>query len=422
MPSYWNRLNQREKHTFLLTLSASAFNGLILGILILQEVILKKTLNGTALEITLLTMVPTFSNIFSVYFSRMIKYSSRKSQLFLIIGIFGRLLLIASPLINSAISFIFILFLHYLFNAFLNPLTNNIMQVNFRKNIRGRIFAISDSVSRISSLVIALAAGVILDYNDTYFRILFVFAGLFGFICCLLYSRIKIRKTLFADNSLLPVRRFDILYPFKNMINIFSKNKPFGIFELFFFIYGMGFLIVLPAMPIYFVDIMHMDYSQISFAKGVIGQVFMIFALPLMGIISDKSNPILFSSASFFLLAFYPILLALAPVTEHAMFFIYLAFLIFSIAISGVIIVWNLASIFFAGRENSADYQAIHVTLTGIRGIIAPLLGYLIMKSIGVNYVFFAASGFLILASVLMAWLYVSNRRTPSSLHRTESL
>lgn len=411
MASYWNRLNQREQHTFLLSLSAAVFNGITLGVLILQEVILRKTLNGTALEITLLTMVPTFSNLFSVYFSRTIKFSRRKSQLFLIIGVMGRLILLASPLVNSSVSFIVLLFIHYLFNAFLNPLINNMIQLNFRHNIRGRIFAWSNSVSTLFSLVISIAAGRLLDYNDAYFRILIAAAGIAGFMCCVIYSRIRLRKTYFHDNSVIPINRFDILYPFKNMLNIFGRNRYFGLFELFFFIYGMGFIVILPALPIYLVDVMHMDYSQISFAKGVMGQLFMVFALPVMGAVSDRTNPMQFSSATFMLLAFYPILLVSAQLSPNPLLIIYAAFFIYSIAMSGVILTWNLASIFFAGKENSADYQAIHVTLTGIRGLIAPLLGLLVIKTLGINYVMFLSAGFFITASFLMFLLYSSYKR-----------
>jgi len=54
-PMIFKYLNAREKHTFSIGLIAYFFNGLTLGILILQEVILKKTLSGTPLQITILT-------------------------------------------------------------------------------------------------------------------------------------------------------------------------------------------------------------------------------------------------------------------------------------------------------------------------------------------------------------------------------
>ncbi len=359
----FNKLNAREKHTFSIGLIAYFFNGLTLGILILQEVILKKTLSGTPLQITILTMIMPISNLFSIYFARLIKFSKNKSTLFLLMGVFGKLSLILVSLINTPIPFIFILLLYYLFNSMMNPLMNLIFQVNFRKELRGILFGYMNALSIFISLIISMLAGKLLDINDNYYKILFVFAGILGFITNIFFSRIKISKKKMQNNSLIKNKKFDIMYPFKNMIYIFKNDKKYLNFEIAFFIYGMGFIVILPALPIYFVDIMKMDYSQISMAKGVLGQTFMILILPFAGKVHDKSNPVIYSAFTFALLSLYPLLLALAPNVYiiSPLITVYFSFLIYSLAMSAVIIVWNLGSIYFAGDRHSSDYQSIHV-------------------------------------------------------------
>jgi hypothetical protein len=52
-------------------------------------------------------------------------------------------------------------------------------------------------------------------------------------------------------------------------------------------------------------------------------------------------------------------------------------------------------------------YQSVHVTMTGIRGLIAPVLGFSLLKIMGINSVFYVAAGFLALASIMSMRDYV---------------
>ncbi|MFO8061583.1 MAG: MFS transporter [bacterium] len=406
-------LRGREKHTFTLAMWAYMFNGMVVGILILQEVILKKTFSGSALEITILTMIMPVSNLFSIYFAPLIKRTVKKAVLFYIIGIAGRFSLIFISLISSGIPFIAILFVYYAFNALFNPLINHMIQVNISRDKRGMLFGFMNALSTLTALLISLLAGLILDMNENFYRLIFAAGGLTGLYSAYLFSRIRINKKRLTDNALQFVSSRDIMYPLKNMIHIFRQDPYYFFFESSFFIYGLGFISILPALPIYFVDVMGMDYSQISIAKGVVGQLFMVLIMPFAGRFHDRSNPILLSSAVFFILALYPLILVIAPMsmTIDPVHFVYLSFLIYSLAMSGVIIVWNLGSIFFAGNNHASDYQSIHITLTGVRGLIAPFIGLFVMKVFGVFYVFYLSSAFFLIAGISMMILSFFYRR-----------
>jgi hypothetical protein len=84
-----------------------------------------------------------------------------------------------------------------------------------------------------------------------------------------------------------------------------------------------------------------------------------------------------------------------------AVIIVFIAYTIFGIAMAGVNLSWNMSSIFFAGKEDASMYQSVHVTMTGIRGLIAPVLGFSLLKILGLNSVFFVAAGFLGLASIM---------------------
>ena len=75
---------------------------------------------------------------------------------------------------------------------------------------------------------------------------------------------------------------------------------------------------------------------------------------------------------------------------------VYFAYLIFGIGMSGIVISWNMSSIFFAGEDDVSMYQSVHVTLTGVRALIVPFLGFFVLKYFGIKVVF--------IISIIMFW------------------
>jgi len=217
------------------------------------------------------------------------------------------------------------------------------------------------------------------------------------------FINMKNSNHLIKEHSKLKIN--DLLFsPVLRTIEVLKTNKDFAIFERNFFIYGLGFIVVLPVIPKFLVEDLQMTYTLTFLAKGILAQLGIIILSPILGKISSNRDPNQFTGYIFFALAFYPITLLLASLVNNhtfAIVLIFVAYLIFGIAMSGVVISWNISSIHFAGKEDASMYQAVHLTLTGIRGIIAPLLGYFVMTFIGIQAVFAIASGFLFLASYL---------------------
>ena len=105
------------------------------------------------------------------------------------------------------------------------------------------------------------------------------------------------------------------------------------------------------------------------------------------------------------LLMLFPLLFVLssywAGESVVAVIIVFVAYTIFGLAMTGVNMAWNMSSIFFAGNEDAAMYQSVHVTLTGVRGLVAPVLGFTLLRLIGIESVFIVAAGFLALASIM---------------------
>lgn len=398
-------LDHIEKKTFRYHIIGSFFNGIFIGILSLQDIIAKKTLLATNLEIAILTMIWPVSNFFSIYWGEILA-GRDKSKFLYMAGIIGRLSLIFSFLINSPEALMFFLFLAYSSNSIIIPAQNSIFQVNYRPGIMGRLYGYSLSLYSIGLILASIFAGRILDINGFYFRYLFIFAGVCGFLFPALLARIKQKHYLEKRIKKLFTPRI-ILEPLTNSLRLLKEEKDFRIFELFFFIYGMAFMIVLPAIPILLVIKLKLSYTFIAFLKVILAQMGMLILSPFLGKIHDRMNPPKFTSMSFFLLVFYAGFLALSSIfpSKISILMVTLAYIFFAVAMTGVNLSWNLSSIFFAKEKDASTFQAVHVSLTGLRGLIAPLLGYLVLKYFGLTTVFALASILFFIASAGMWYL-----------------
>jgi hypothetical protein len=80
-------------------------------------------------------------------------------------------------------------------------------------------------------------------------------------------------------------------------------------------------------------------------------------------------------------------------------------------------LVWNLGHNEFASPEKSADYMAVHVMLTGLRGFIAPFLGIWVfefLRPYGMGYGVFAMSVCMNLVAWLGFWsMYTEDLKHP---------
>ena len=78
------------------------------------------------------------------------------------------------------------------------------------------------------------------------------------------------------------------------------------------------------------------------------------------------------------------IAVALAGVVLEAEALLWLSAVVLGVAIGGGMLGWNLGHNDFASEERAADYLGLHVSLTGIRGLFAPLIGVWLYGGIAV--------------------------------------
>ena len=391
-----------EKRTFWLLMLASFFIGFVFGTFNIHDVVAKKALLALDWQITILVMLWPLSNLFSIWWGKALERSKTISKFFVLTAFVGRLVLLLMLWTYNYYSYLIIMIFVFSFNSLISPAQNSIYRNNISVDNRGTLFGYTVSLVTLVAIIFSYSAGKLMDINEDWFRYIFSVAGLMGCISALLMAMIKIENKKFYSSKLKLKEIF--LTPVLSSFSILKKNRDFAIFQRNFFIYGIGFMIILPAIPKFLVEYLKMDYSQTFMAKGVISQLGILFLAPIAGKIHDKKNPAFFASLAFLTLGFFPFILLISSYfvdTGIANYIVYFSYLIFGVGMSGIVISWNMSSICFAGEDDVSMYQSVHVTLTGLRALIVPFIGYLILRYFGIKIVFIVSLSMFWLAAAL---------------------
>ncbi len=406
------KMNAVEKRTFMLFMSAMFFNGFFMSITNVQDIIAKKAFHGYDWQITILVMIFPVASLLSIWWGKIIEESENQSKFFLIAGFLGRLFLVFGFFITNIYQFIFLLAFLLSFNSLVVPTQNTLLQANFRKEIRGKLFGYSASLSTLIALIGSYFAGRLLDIDEHYYKYIFVVVGILGFIGTLFLAVIKIDKKEKRKKKKINFKKI-ILSPLIRSYQILKTDKKYRNYEIAFMIYGVGFMIVLPVIPRYLVSHLHMNYTQTFVAKGVISQLGILIFAPIAGFIHDKNHPNFFAAISFFGISLFPMILFISTLFHDisvSIPIVYFSYVIYGIAMSGVLIAWNLGTIYFAKNSDVSMYQSVHVALTGVRGLVIPPLGFFILKIFGMQSVFIVSFIAFIVASIMSFLEYKKNR------------
>lgn len=405
-------LAQLSRRTLRLQWWAVPFESLLQAGMQFGSTIAKKSLHATDWQITLLMMTAPLCFLLSVYWAELIRLLRRWRRLFLLAALFGVLPLSLMAIWGSMPVFLALLLLYELGNSLTIPLRNRVMQANHPASRRSRIYSRLAAASAGLILLLSWPLGRFLDAAPDNWRWLFLGAALFGLVDRLIWHRMPENPAAAYQRPALSSPEWmgriptwhQLAQPVRRMRDVLDRNRDFARWEGQFMIYGLAFFIISTVQPSYLVEGLGLSYSQISVGQLALLRLGGALTLPVMGFFHDRYNPAKFCARVFLLLAFFPLLLSLCIWLPAGLrlYPFYAAFLLQGMAMSGVAVAWSMSSLVFAGDEDGALYQGIHVTLTGFRGLLGPLLGLLIMQTLGWSAAFWIAGSLLFVAASLM--------------------
>ena len=201
------------------------------------------------------------------------------------------------------------------------------------------------------------------------------------------------------------------------MKTILQTNRPYRHFEIGFMFYGFAWMITAAIIAIYFNEALHMNHATYGFYKNGYN-IMAIVLLPYFGKVLGRIDPRKFAAITFASLLFYLLFMAL---TEHFSFSIQIgsieifgmliiAYLFYGVFAATMALLWFIGSAYFCKKEEAAQYQSVHLSLTGLRAIVSFQIGIVFYQLWGFSVTFGIAIVSLTIAVLYMIWSYHSDK------------
>jgi predicted MFS family arabinose efflux permease len=246
----------------------------------------------------------------------------------------------------------------------MTPLLTQIYQDNYPDASRGRYFSRTVMIRIGSAVVFAAGAGYLLSLNIGYFRILLaMFAGALAFSSWCL-SRVP-SAPLHLSEAQHPLRAFRYV----------RDDRVFRITLISWMFMGFANLMMLPLRVEYLANpryALALRPDMIALLTGVVPNLARLVMSPVWGWLFDRMN---FFVMRMTLNVGFAIGIISFFASDTTMGFV-LAAVTFGVATAGGDVAWTLWVTKVAPPERVADYMSVHTFFTGVRGLIAPLVGF----------------------------------------------
>lgn len=360
--------------------------------------ILRKDLHATALQIALLTMLKPVVSVFSFYWSGSV--SQRKDKLRWNVvgaGFLARLPFLFFPFFENVWFLIAGAVMHMFFYRAGNPAWVEILKLNLTKQQREKFFSLGSALGYAEGVLLAIGFGFLMDYSHDAWKFLFFGSALVGIIGVFIQIKLPIEgehapAPIAVENR--PSFRERLLQPWKSSYQLMRMRPDFAKFQWGFMACGFGNMLIQPALPLFFVDILHLTYMDLAIALSICKGMGFVISSPIWAKGMGRFSIAHLSCAVFIATALFPLFLIFAP---WGLFWLYLAYVMYGIAQGGSHLVWNLSGPIFSGKEDSSLYSGVNIVMVGIRGSLAPplggflcvLCGPLIVLGVGVGLCFY---------------------------------
>jgi len=427
LPAVKDRVPRRYRPTLYLETLYNIGTGSFICLFLLSAVVLKTIIGGTETHLAILGAFFGGSSLLSPVVSYLGRKVPMKSLITIPNLLVASLLVATVSPVGGATFFSLVVGAAFVVRVFPRVAEMNMYRVNYPITHRSAAVGWTKAVSAVSALSITIVGYWWFCYQPEYYWLLYWVVAVLILASSLSYACIPVaRRNIFArEEPIAPHKAF------WNGLKVFASDKRFMLYQFGFALAGfanhmaMVFVAevlrndvigerslsdVLPS----FVHGLLMETWALNRATAVTVLVGMIFAvLPIFlmmasaafwGRFLDRINPMkaraLFNTFQFVAYGFHAyggMTLQIWPMLVGAM--------LHAVGNGGGTINWLTGSLYFASEDRISLYNAVHVGLTGLRGMIAPVVGWYLLSQQGVGMgagLFWVASALSLAGALVM--------------------
>ncbi len=363
----------------------SAFNSLAPPF---TGLVLRRDLHATPLQLALTSSAGAALMLQSMWCTRRIH---GRSPLAFVVwpGFVARGLFVLAPFIHSAWPLVGILVAGSLASAIAQPAYTAVAEAVYPREERGRALGIIRMMGSMLPIGLAPVAGHLVDSLG--YRIVFPIAAVLGMGASLCQRRIG--PTPPADLGRVDPSALRMLP------SLLREDPAFRTLLVASSLFGLGVWLQQPVNPLMWVDVLHASAIQVGVA-GAAASVAGLFVSVYWGRVLDRQSS-LRTVRTVYALGMLTPLTYLAAFVVRTPWALVLSQANDAVALTGVDMVVIMAMMDL-GRGRGATYQAVYLTVAGVRGIVAPLCAAVAAQSLGIAPVY-AVTAALMLAAVWVA-------------------
>lgn len=270
------------------------------------------------------------------------------------------------------------------------PLVTQIYADNYPGKRRGALFSATTMLRIIGAGASAYFIGSYLEKNTSFFEVLILIYAIVFLCCAYLLLKIPSRPVEKKTSNAL-IDGFRAL----------QFDRVFRFTLLTWMIMGFGNLMIFPLRVEYLANPkygMRLSELEIALLVSVIPNVSRFFCSMMWGVLFDRIN--FFTLRVALNMGF--VLGMVSFFFSGSWFFLVLGACIYGVSIAGGDVAWNLWVTKFAPEGKSRAYMSVHTFLTGLRGVIAPIVGFQVISRFGFTVLLFSSTALVILASLLL--------------------
>lgn len=379
--------------------TSSLLNEPLLTLYSFLAVILYRDLSATPFHIAVLTQLKPLLACFSLYWSFKVvaKPESLRSNIILT-GVLGRLPFFLFPFFDSPMPLVLAGSLFMMLSRGGLPAWMEVLKINLKTQDRSRLFSRSSAVGYAEGILLSLFFGAFLDGQAEAWRWLFPLAATAGLVGVYFQAKTPIAKG--------PPRPKQRTAPWRTLLKVLWERPDFRKFQGGFFLAGSGLMIIQPALPIFFVDVLQVSYTDLAIALSVAKGIGFVIASPYWSRVVNEEEIFSASSKVFLVFAAFPMLLMLCPFNIG---WLYVAYFVYGIGQAGSHLIWHLSGTLFARGEDSCPYSSVNILLVGVRGGLIPPIGAALCTIMGPLSVLGCGLGLLCVS-------YVTSSRSQSTV------
>jgi hypothetical protein len=326
------------------------------------------------LVLAVVSSAPAWANLVSLVFAR--RAQGRPKIRFLRPLLFAMATCVAALAVLPAggaglIAFLVLYSAARLLWAGVDTVRSVIWSVNYPRRLRARVTGRIMVNGAIALAASGLLLGWLLEHDRLWYRVAILAAATCGMAGSVAFKRFRVRQEqrLLAD-ELDRVRegaRFDLA----GVRELLRRDERYRRYMIAQSTFGAGHLMLTPLLVVCLDDVLRVpEIVQVAITAAL-----PIIVMPLViqpwAIFLDRHHVIVYRAVHAWIAVDGSLLLATA-VLSHFAWLMWPGALLMGISLAAGSLGWSLGHNDFAPRGEETRYMALHVTLTGMRGLLAP--------------------------------------------------